>query len=261
MDPVGHDQNQPLRPKSYKLIRFIICFIIIVVATISAFKIWKSHLENPSTAAQIACSVTLDHHLCFNSISSLQKNTSNCSSTANPSKIFALSLQVSINELSKMSPFLEKLISKAKWEWTVKALRNCQDGFYDSISILNISLVLVGDYPNENFLRETNVSSYLTEKIRNAGENIDKCRSGLFLTELYDEKKNGNEIEMKIENAYSYVDNSLRILKHIDQIHEKLNPTIGNIIDCHYLTATLGLGFAPYIFLAVLIILVVKNMY
>lgn len=269
------DQNPCRRPKSIK-VRFIIYFITIVSVTISAFLIWKSHLQNPSTVIQISCSMTHHPRLCFQSISSkalmnqrqmqrTRNHTSDSSSSstksntatadADPSNIFALSLQVSVDELEKLDPFLERLISMARRGWTVQSLTKCKDELEKSKDLLNMV---------ELDFRGKNDSGYLMIKgrISSASMSIDKCRSLVVFTEFYDEFNARNEVKMKLQEVGFYIDNSYLIFHNMDKIYGRLkNPSIGRILDMisHYVVVpSFVLNLAPYIFLGLLIFLMIK---
>lgn len=265
-----HDQSPFRRPKSFK-VRFIIYFITIVSVTISAFLIWKSHLQNPSTAIQISCSMTHHPRLCFHSLSSTRQKqrtrnyTSDSSSTtksnsaADPSTIFALSLQLSINELEKLDPFLGRLISTARREWTVQSLSKCKDELEKSKDFLNRTLDLIGGMVELGF-RERNDSGYLMIKRRilSASLSIEKCTSLLVFTEFYDEFQTRNEVKMKLKEVGFYLDNSYLIFNSVDKIYELLkNPSIGRILVMisHYVVLPY---LAPYFFLGLLIFLMIK---
>lgn len=273
-----HDQSPFRRPKSFK-VRFIIYFITIVSVTISAFLIWKSHLQNPSTAIQISCSMTHHPRLCFHSLSStLQKqrtrnytsdssssssSTTKSNSAADPSNIFALSLQLSINELEKLDPFLGRLISTARREWTVQSLSKCKDELEKSKDFLNRTLDLIGGMVELGF-RERNDSGYLMIKgsILSASLSIEKCTSLLVFTEFYDEFQTRNEVKMKLKEVGFYLDNSYLIFYSMDKIYVRLkNPSIGRILVMisHYVVVpSFVLHLAPYFFLGLLIFLMIK---
>lgn len=244
---LNFDEEEDQPPRLKTKLRFIIYFVVVVGTLTSAFTIWKSHQQNPSTTIQIVCSKTYDFHLCFKSLSSLLQNTSISSKAITPSDIFTLSLHFSINELNdQIIPYITKTLINETERWSIRNLKRCNNRLNDSQRILNTTLTIMkAANPHEKNFRDTNFTIYLEKKLTDARDNIASCSEELFY------RPENDVLQMMLEETWLYTDNSLRILYCREEIQEELNPTIGSLWNSLFVS---GILQEPncYVFLVVL---------
>ncbi|KAF8393700.1 hypothetical protein HHK36_021947 [Tetracentron sinense] len=186
----------------------------------------------PAESIKAVCSVTQYPDSCFSSISSLQS-----SNKADPEELFKLSLQVAVNELSKLSSLPEKLIGKANDARVEGALRDCQGLFEDAIDQLNTSIssmqVRDGGEKLLSASKINDIKTWLSTTITDQ----ETCLDGL-------EEVNSTllvEVKTAMKNSTEFSSNSLAIVAKILTILEKLD------IPIHRKLLGLGNDFPEWI--------------
>ncbi|KAF5199556.1 Pectinesterase [Thalictrum thalictroides] len=176
--------------------------------------------QSSSSSIKAICSVTQYPDSCFSSLSSSLLLDSNQKAAAvDPQQLFKLSMQIAVNELSKLSSLPDKLIPTIDDDPLVKAaLQNCKDLFEDSIDELNSSMELV----NQN--QQLSSSSIKIEDIKTwvstAITNQETCLDGLDETQKSDLL---SQMKNAMKNSTEFSSNSLAIVAKIIKVIDDLS--------------------------------------
>lgn len=208
------DETSPSYPKKTTQKRgFTIAISLILISTlvigtiIVALTHNKSTTQPPPDPIKTVCSVTQNPNSCFTSISSLKASPPQ----NDPELIFALSLQLAVNELTNLSSLPKTLISKSNDPGTESALRDCANLFDDALSQLNNSVALVVVGSGKEILTDEKIGDLKTW-ISGAMTDEETCLDGL------EEMGSAvtNEVREKMNKSKEYMSNSLAILANIN---------------------------------------------
>ncbi|KAA8540948.1 hypothetical protein F0562_024914 [Nyssa sinensis] len=177
-------QNKTARKPLFTVVISIIILLTVVIGAMIGALIHESKTEsaqasslsaNPIESIRAVCSVTQYPDSCFTSISSINTNSP---PKTDPERIFNLSLQVAITELSNLSSLPKTLISKSNDLRTESALRDCASLFDDALSQLNTSASSMDVGRGEKMLTKAKISDMKTW-ISAAMTNQETCLDGL----------------------------------------------------------------------------------
>ncbi|PIA43270.1 hypothetical protein AQUCO_02000596v1 [Aquilegia coerulea] len=208
-----------------------IVLVTVIIGAVVGTLIHKNNNNTPSqsptrstqpasiSSIKAVCSVTQYPESCFSSLSSSLKD-SNIKNAADPEQLFKLSMQIALNELSKLSSIPDKLIPNINEDPLVKAtLQNCKVLFEDSIDELNSSISSMEVVPGQNLLTSIKIEDIKTW-VSTAITNQETCLDGLDET-----KKSELLSQMKIamKNSTEFSSNSLAIVSKIMTVLDDLN--------------------------------------
>uniref|UniRef100_A0A5B7BTU6 pectinesterase n=1 Tax=Davidia involucrata TaxID=16924 RepID=A0A5B7BTU6_DAVIN len=225
-DQSSHQNNTARKPLITVVISLIILLTVIIGAMIGAL-IHDSSTEsaeasslsaNSAESIRAVCSVTQYPDSCFTSISSVNTNTP---PKTDPERIFNLSLQVAIDELSNLSSLPKTLISKSNDPRSESALRDCVSLFDEALSQLNRSASSMDVCRGEKVLTEAKISDMKTW-ISASMTDQETCLDGLeeMGSTVLD------EVRTKVQKSREYMSNSLAILSSIQTVLEKFDLTM-----------------------------------
>ncbi|KAJ7978409.1 Pectinesterase [Quillaja saponaria] len=168
--------------------------------------------SNSAESIKAICKVTRFPDSCFTSISSLHSFPQKLN---DPEAILNLSLQVSINELSKLSSLFKTLGGSNS---NKAALSDCQDQIDESLSRLNDSVSAMKVGPGQKILTEAKINDIQTW-ISSAMTDQETCLDGL--EEM--ESTALVEVKSKMHKSREYTSNSLAIIAHIHAILDEFH--------------------------------------
>ncbi|KAL5698592.1 pectinesterase [Ranunculus cassubicifolius] len=177
----------------------------------------SSQSTQTSTAESIkaVCSVTQYPESCLASLSS----SVNGSTKLNPEQLIKLSMDIALQELSKLSVVPDTLISRTTDPYTKKALVNCKYLFQDSVDQLNASIASM-DVGSVNLLLSATKIDDLKTWISTAITNQETCLDGLDESE---KKIFVEEMKKVMQNSSEFTSNSLAIVTKIMKVLKDLN--------------------------------------
>ncbi|PSS18148.1 Pectinesterase [Actinidia chinensis var. chinensis] len=230
----GYGKVDPIEEKAFRrktrkrLIILIASSVVLVAAVIGAVVGTVLHTRNsnskevpstpttPAASLKAVCSVTEYPDSCYSSIQTLEA----ANATTDPEEIFKLSLRVVSNELSKVSPFFQTLMSKTDNEKEKAALGICETMIDDASDRLNDSISSVGEkfsWAKRMEDLKTWLSAALTD-LETCFDALDEANSTVVLEEVRGVMKNSTEFG---SNSLAIVAKVLGILGKVP-MHRKL---------------------------------------
>ncbi|KAF5733467.1 pectinesterase 3-like [Tripterygium wilfordii] len=159
----------------------------------------------PAASLKAVCSVTQYPSSCFSSISTLETGN-----TSDPEVLFKLSLQVAINELSKLVDYPATLIGKNNDTRVTEALKVCETVLDDALDRVNDSVSSMGVGEGGKLLSASKIddmrtwlSTSMTDQ-ETCLDALDELNSTLL-----------EEVTTTMENSTEFVSNSLAIVTKI----------------------------------------------
>ncbi|CAI9112204.1 OLC1v1012619C1 [Oldenlandia corymbosa var. corymbosa] len=248
------------------MIVFIILFSIIIVSAISVFVAIKKDLDaeslstsEPEEQIKVICDLTPYPTSCFNPILTLQSKTMIEPKKTTPSTIFKLFLQASFDELHNVISSNEMELAKVKnylnSTTLANVLQDCDGSIRESSRLINVSMVILGDDPDDEIFRETKTTSDLKELMSNATGNMYLCLS------RFDDHVGFEGWRMKFVNPTKYLENSLVILEKMDRISEMFDPHLFQSADNSVYAIMFRILFfgSPFLFLLLLLRRMVRH--
>ncbi|KAJ8774029.1 hypothetical protein K2173_009460 [Erythroxylum novogranatense] len=165
----------------------------------------------PATSLKAVCSVTQYPESCYSSISALETANS-----TDPEVIFKLSLQVAMNELSKLKELPAKLIERNDDVLVQRALNVCATTFDDAVDRLNDSIASMIAGSGEKILTTVKINDLKTW-LSTAITDQETCLDAL--QDLNNTEKLNTaliaEVRTAMDNSTELVSNSLAIVSKI----------------------------------------------
>ncbi|KAF5730146.1 pectinesterase 1 [Tripterygium wilfordii] len=217
-------EEQPTRPKPIRrrpivtaiavsavlLFTLVLAFMLAALIRESNSETGESEsIHNSTESIQIVCGVTQHPNSCFSSISSL-----NGHAKPDPESILKLSLQVSSNELGKLSSVLKSLNDLHSGG----ALRDCASQIDDALSRLNDSMSAMQVNPGEKGLTEEKIKDIQTW-ISAGITDQETCVDGLeeMGSTVLD------QVKAKMQKSTELLSNSLAIVANIQTLLQKFD--------------------------------------
>ncbi|OMO66006.1 Pectinesterase, catalytic [Corchorus olitorius] len=199
----------------------IVVLLAIVIGAVTAVLIHKGSDSSPNTvpptqvtpaaSLKTVCSVTQYPNSCYSSISSMAN-----SNTTDPEILFKLSLQVAIDELSKLSEYPRKLQAEANNTQLKSALEVCVNLFEDALDRLNDSATTLEVGQGENLLTTSKIDdlkTWLSSTLTDQETCVDALQE-LNETEHFNATV-FEEVKAAMQNSTEYASNSLAIVTKI----------------------------------------------
>ncbi|KAL3511558.1 hypothetical protein ACH5RR_024275 [Cinchona calisaya] len=219
----GYGKVDPLEEQAFKrktrrqIIILLVSLVVLVAIVIGVVVGTVTHQKNkkddyvPSTSAaqslKAVCSVTTYPDLCYSSISSVD----NSNATADPEKLFQLSLQVVQDSLLKLSTLPHEWINNIHDDPLLKkALGVCQTVFDDAIDATNESISSLNVNDGDKLLTLTKINDLKTW-LSTSLTNLDTCLDSL-------EEINAtivNDVKALMKNSTEFASNSLAIVSKL----------------------------------------------
>ncbi|KAJ4827605.1 hypothetical protein Tsubulata_026412, partial [Turnera subulata] len=167
----------------------------------------------PASSLKAVCSVTQYPNSCFSSISSLE--TAN---TSDPEVLFRLSLQVAMNELSKLKTYPDSLIPMIDEPQLKAAVNVCSTIFDDAVDRVNDSLssIVSGEAGGKLNISQAKIDD-LKAWLSTALTDQETCIDALQELNTTDHANDLilEDMKAKMENSTEFVSNSLAIVSKI----------------------------------------------
>lgn len=247
------EEEQAFRKKTRKrLIIIVLCTVVLVTITIGALVGTLGPINNkdniissPTFSAdpiKAMCNVTRYSDSCYSSMSSTLKASSNNVTNPNPkpNELFLLSLQVALNELTKLSSLPQWILASQSYSNETNdplvrsALLDCETLFLDAVDRINesTSSMQVGQGEKTMFL--TSKMNDIRTWLSTATTDQDTCMDGL--QEAGKHLILTDEVRYVMTNSTEFTSNSLAIASNVltiphdlkIPIHRKLLKVVDN---------------------------------
>lgn len=217
-------EEQAFHRKTRKrLIILIVSSIVLVAVIIGAVVGVLVHKRNneskpssgftPAASLKTVCSATLYPDSCYSSISSLESSNS-----TDPEIIFRYSIQVALDELSKLTGLPSKLKDAAKDPRLGAALDVCETLFEDALDHLNDSISSMKVDEGEKLLSPLKVDgirTWLSTSVTDQEACLDALEELKQNSSKYENSEEIKQLKSIMKNSTEFSSNSLAIASKI----------------------------------------------